>query len=464
MAGIIKRLRIELEDRLRYGPAVRSAMAGYCLLADHLRGAPDDQARARHVVRLCGAARLAPDGKILERIEKRILRHVDTLDAARLDWADFLPRVNDGRITKGAIIKPWVGPREKGVVFVSFEDQWARLLACSNLRAFAERYWLVVAPTWCPPHSLVNAAFPAAYPGPIFTLISNLKDLEIFPRLSRRNVVVPLFASSWVNPAHYRPYPRDRREIDMLMVANFGKYKRHFALFRAMREMPRDVRVTLVGQPQDGRDANAIYAEAALYGVRERVTVHSSVTNEFLADALCRAKVSVIMSRREGSCVVVAESMFADTPVGLLDSAAVGSRAFVNEATGTLLRQSDLAEDLCAFVASARRYSPREWALRNISCHRSSEVLNDTLRTHALVNGQEWTRDITPLCWRPDPLVIGRAEELTWVGPECDYVSREFGVDIPTGTLRIGADEPSLGAPRAGEPVGESPLMPATAV
>ncbi len=59
---------------------------------------------------------------------------------------------------------------------------------------------------------------------------------------------------------------------------------------------------------------------------------------EVVARWLCRARASVILSRREGSCVVVAESLFADTPAALLENAEVGSRAFINASTGRLLR------------------------------------------------------------------------------------------------------------------------------
>ena len=143
----------------------------------------------------------------------------------------------------------------------------------------------------------------------------------------------------------------------------------------------------LVGQSQGGRTADTIRSEAGWYGVADRVTVLSHVTNETLADCLCRAKVSVILSRREGSCVVVAESMFADTPVALLEGAEVGSAAFINERTGRFLPEHDLAAGLSAFLAAAETYAPRQWAGANISCHRSTEVLNGLLRDHQLAAG-----------------------------------------------------------------------------
>ena len=139
---------------------------------------------------------------------------------------------------KAAVIKPWVSPQEKGVVFFSFEDQWLKLLRYAPLHAFAERYDVVVAPTWSPPHHLVNFVFPKAFAGPVFCLISNWKDLEHFPRFAANYVMVPLFASSWVNPVFYKPVPFDQKNIDFIMVANFGTYKRHHVLFKARATCP----------------------------------------------------------------------------------------------------------------------------------------------------------------------------------------------------------------------------------
>jgi glycosyltransferase involved in cell wall biosynthesis len=439
LRSAIKRLKIRSQDRLRYSRLARAAFARSRLLADRVTRAraDDPQSVARAIVRLCAAARSGSDGPLLERIEARIRRRLETLDLQSLDWSQFVPGIRDPRISKAAIIKPWVSPREKGVVFVSFEDQWARLLCARDLEAFARRYDLVVAPTWCPPHSLVNVAFPAAYPGdaPIFTLISNVKDLEIFPRLSPRYAVVPLFASSWVNPDFYAPRPRDQRDIDIVMIANFGKYKRHHALFRALAHMPKTVRVMLIGQPQDGRNGDSILAEAALFGVADRVTAKSSVTNEFLADAFCRAKISLIMSRREGSCVAVTESMFADTPVGLLHDAEVGSKAFINDATGRLLDERRLAKDLAAFLDAAPTYSPRQWAVENISCRQSSQTLNGHLRKHALAAGQDWTTDISPLYWRPDPQVLEPTPDLA---NEFHHAREHLGLEIGTAGHFVG--------------------------
>jgi glycosyltransferase involved in cell wall biosynthesis len=429
MISLLKRLRLEMEDRLRYDPLVRRSLSRWTL-ARTPRPDPDDaQAVARAIGRLCAAARLAVDDDARRGIEERVVSLAGWLGGGRLDWTEFSPDFRDPRLTKAAVLKPYVGPCERGVLFVSFETQWIRLLRPENVRELADRYAVVVAPSYSPPHVLFNVAFPALFPGPVFTLLSNPKDAETFPRLSDRLTVVPLYASSWVNPALFEPIPKPQRRYDLLMVANFAKFKRHHAFFSALRSMPRDLRVLLIGQGQDGRDAGVIRETARWYGVADRFTLLSDVPYREIPNYYCQARASVVLSKREGSCVAVAESLFADAPAAILREAGIGSRAFINDETGRFLDENNLAADLTAFVRDADRYRPRAWAERNISCFRSTQTLNELLKKAALESGREWTQDIAPMQWSPNPL-LARVEDRARLAGERADIARRFGLEI----------------------------------
>ena len=72
------------------------------------------------------------------------------------------------------------------------------------------------------------------------------------------------------------------------------------------------------------------------------------------------SRISVIFSRREGSCVVVAESFFADTPVALLHGAPpIGSSHYINDRTGVFLKGSRLDRQLKHFLETSDTYHPR---------------------------------------------------------------------------------------------------------
>jgi glycosyltransferase involved in cell wall biosynthesis len=401
---MLKRLKIQIEDWLRYNPAVRNLLAN-CILLKAGKGQAANTAEAARIVhRLCQAARLAASDSMMRKAEAAISRQLAVIDSQQIPWAEFLPDFGLDRIHKSIVLKRYVSEREKGVVFVSFDNQMARLAKASDLHGFASRYTLVLSPQWSPPHSVASYLFPRLYPGPIFCLISNPRDLELFPRISDKYRMIPLYASNWVDPREFIPVSYAENNIDILMLANFAKYKRHHALFEVLGGLPRSYRVVLVGQSERGRGQNTLRSEAAAFGVGDRIEIHENVSDEELHDCFVRAKTSLILSRREGSCVAVVESMFANTPVGVYEDAEVGSRVFVNEHTGRLLRHDHLAEQLQDFVESAAQYEPRKWAIENgIDCATSSRTLNEALKRQALAGGDEWTEDIATLRWRPDP-------------------------------------------------------------
>jgi glycosyltransferase involved in cell wall biosynthesis len=404
MPFMLKRLKIEAEDTLRYNPAVRNLLASSTLLRTPGRPAASTAEAARHIYKLCQAARLAASGSMMLRAEAAIARQLPTIDPERVPWAEFLPDFGQPSIHKAIVLKRYVSEREKGVVFVSFDNQMARLAKARDLRQFAERYTLVLSPQWSPPHSIASYLFPRLYPDSIFCLISNPRDLDIFPRISDRYRMVPLYASNWVDPLEFSSVPYAEKTIDIFMLANFAKYKRHHALFTALRDLPRDYRVLLIGQRETGRTKDTLLSEAAAFGVRDRIEVRENVTDEELHHSFVRAKTSLILSSREGSCVAVVESMFANTPVGLYEDAEVGSRVFINEHTGRLLKHDHLASQLKDFVESSAQYGPRKWALENgVDCVASSQTLNEVLKENALSSGGEWTEDIATLRWRPNP-------------------------------------------------------------
>lgn len=418
-----------LDDLLRYN----SWSQGVLSLVHWLLAVLTPADRESWLFRACSAARCSPSNAWMEAIEAWMLRRLDSLPIEVL-WS-WQPEVkSDVEVNKAAILKlPAAG--EKGVVFISFESQWEKLLALGpeRLAAFAAEYDLVVAPTWSPPHSVTNLVFPRLFPGELPCTISNRLDLEIFPRLHCGYKPVELFASSWVNPDLYQPRPRSDRDIDLLMVANFGRYKRHHILFAALKRIPKELRprVVLVGQPHGGRTAEVLLQEMDDYGVRECITLRSRISDEEVLDILCRSKVALITSLREGSCVAVVESMMADTPLALLKDAHIGSSAFLNEQTGRWLDEDKLHLQLPRFIADAESFTPRSWLLEHgVECHASTRKLNEHLRAAALSKGLSWTVDIVEHHWRPDPVILD-PDFRSKAGAEALRLREKLGLQIP---------------------------------
>jgi glycosyltransferase involved in cell wall biosynthesis len=424
----MKSKALELADWLRYAPAVRTLLGKVKLAKEPAPQAGDPQALARSILRLCSVARLTGEEQTPGTVMQAIKERVALMDIASLDLTEFVPETKSRSLLKAAILKPWINDQEPGVLFVAFEYEWAKLLKYCALDQLSKRYRLVLSPC-SSPYNLVNFLFPAVFPKPVFTLINHPEDVGVLECVSRNYRVVPLYTSHWLNPENFKPLPRTSRDIDILMVASWGKVKRHHVFFRALRQLPPSLKVVLIGQDQEGRTARSILEEARLYGVENRFTAHTSLPHEAVAEMVARSKISLLFSLREGSAVVVSESLFGDTPVGLLENAYNGSRSFINAETGRLLKHPNLAAQLRDFLAGYRRYCARRWAEANISCKRSSALLNDTLRKHAVQSGEQWTQDIATLCWRPDPQLV-RPQDAPWLRDEWEWARTHLGVEI----------------------------------
>ena len=432
LMDFVSRFSVETQDRLRYS-RLSLGVGAWFLFKRICRTTPDSDATelARSVSELCRVARISPSPDLTLAAEAEIRRRTQLIGDRPVDWSALIGDWKTDRIEKAVILKRRVSDRERGVLLISFDYQWMRLLSIPKLDELAREYVLVTAPTWSPPHCLHNTLFHASYPDRrMYTLISNSQDVRIFPRLSEKVRVVPLYASSWVNPDLYRPALFRDKDIDIVMLAGFGVYKRHFELFRALRELPRETRVVLLGTPSAGRTAADLFREARLYGVADRFELRESASDEAVSDHLARAKISVILSKQEGSCVAVVESMFAGTPVGVLEDAVIGSKAFINEQTGRLFRRGHVGRQMAEFLARAESFSPREWVLENgVSCHGSTRVLNELLKADALGAGEEWTEDIAVHYWRPDPLLLNAADRVR-LKPAYSYIHTRFGITL----------------------------------
>jgi glycosyltransferase involved in cell wall biosynthesis len=202
---------------------------------------------------------------------------------------------------------------------------------------------------------------------------------------------LPFHASSWVNEVLYRP---KQKNIDILMVANFSIYKRHKLLFEALVDLPKHLNVVLIGRPLENRTPKDVLAEAAQYGVQDRFTLIEAPSNETVVDHLCRAKLVLGLSGREGSYVSLAEALFADAAVAVFANAHIGTKNYINPRTGFLLQPDlPLASQIMQCLQVVETLSPRDWAVKNISAQVNLVRLNKLLAHKARAEGKPWQYD-----------------------------------------------------------------------
>jgi glycosyltransferase involved in cell wall biosynthesis len=399
-------LKLQITDALRNSPSVWKFHAIGLRLKSFMQPKVEDK-----LLSLAQSYRRWPSRSL-----ERQLAHWLTAERAaiwrerRIGWTRYHEQLTSEKLTKSLILKVPGTNGEKGVLYVSFEYNWLRLLQHFELRRLLDEYFLVGASSWSPPDFPAHWALAHVGPDPVFMQISNPSDMELYARLHHNIRPIPILASDWINPDLYKPKPHNQREIDILVVAGWSHVKRHWLLFRALRKMPRQLRVMLIGQDADARTADDVFREAKAFGVADRIQMIQDASINDVTKHQCNSKASIILSAREGSCVVVAESLFADAPVAMMHNAHVGSRSYINAETGVLLRADTMPTQLSEMLARSASFSPRTWAVANITSTRTTEKLNGILRGYSRERGLPWTRDIVPMCWRPDPIYTQAAD------------------------------------------------------
>ncbi len=428
----IRRFKFSLRDFIRFNPICRALISRMVELRDSFRPRANGTDCARSIGELAKAARICPSLRVLHRLERKLKSRTAELDPSTLDWDEVFPYSEPREIRKGIILKKPVSQEERGVLYLSFEDHWLRLLRYADLEKLHRRYHLILAPTWSPPHDLPFLVARRMWPGPLFHILSAFDDIKAYPRFADNLVSIPLISSNWVNPDLFKVDEQIEKEFDIVMLANFATYKRHWLLFKVLRKMSPDIKVLLLGRGWEGRSAETILGEARAFGVEDRITLREGLSDEEMVRSLRSAKVGVIFSGNEGACVAVVETMFWDIPMGLFADAIVGSRAFVNETTGMLFNHRDVHKQLAQFIDNYHRYHPRKWVMENaVSAVYSNRILNEHVRESCLGRGEPWTKDLLPLHWRPNPVYLHEEDNGVMRDGYEDF-KREYGIPLIT--------------------------------
>jgi hypothetical protein len=288
---------------------------------------------------------------------------------------------------------------ERGVLFVMFSEMLSLLFATMDVRRLAADFTIVSEPTWC---GYCDETFLrcAMLRENIFVLAAQEDDYAFLQRLNSNLVPVDLGCCDWVDPRVAEPFINNRKEFDIVMNSHWGALKRHHVLFRMLRRAKKRYKVLLIGGSWEGRSAVDVIALAKHYGVQDQLTLVEHLPYEKVMDLTCRARVSILLSLKEGSNRATAESIFCNVPVIVLSNHIGGIVKHVRPETGLLAKETALEAAVETLLDS--NLNPRQWGIEHISFTRSSEKLNAILRSHALQSGRPWTRDIAPRSNSPE--------------------------------------------------------------
>jgi glycosyltransferase involved in cell wall biosynthesis len=287
-------------------------------------------------------------------------------------------------------------PNERGVIVVDYTYVFPLLAGLFDLAAIAERYTIVLEPSWagsCSPEVLLFSRLSQ----PVYVETIEPRDRALLETHGTNLRTVPIAANWWVDP---RPETGPQaqagkeRDIDVIMVAAWADIKRAFRTLAQLRARGHRLKIALVGYRYD-RTKEDIEALAAHFGVRDSIETYERISQDEVSALLRRSKVHLLWWRRECANRAIVEAMLADTPVIVRDGMTFGFKyPYINEQTGRFVREGDLAAALLQMIADRGQFFPRAWVLEHMTCHKATAVLESHLREAALAAGEPWTEGL----------------------------------------------------------------------
>jgi glycosyltransferase involved in cell wall biosynthesis len=311
----------------------------------------------------------------------------------------------------------------RGVLLIKFTETFRFFFHCVDIPLLSRYFHIVLEPSWSG-YCLPEILFWTRHAERIVVQASEPLDREFLRDLDTNLVPIEIGASDWVDHRIFRPLGVEKT-FDVIYVANLTPMKRVNVYLRAVSEIVRQrpgFRAALVVSSFGG---NKEEFEQMLrwYELGPQLTVLMNQTQSQLNDMVNRSKVSVLLSRKEGSNKTLFESMFADTPVILLRNNIGVNKDYVNEHTGRLIDEPQLAATILEFVDGRIKTSPRAWAIENISAERSAQKLERAL---AAIGGADPATDPPLFVKMNTPEATYKDSALTARMPNVADVLRNF--------------------------------------
>ena len=403
-----------LIEGLRYSRSLRRAR-GYALwMRSRLSSSPP-----KRLNDLCAAYAQLDDGVVQQSISNEVAAWIDgtrlgvwrQYQIGRERHAAAIKAHGHGYVSRTVMVKAPGEGGEKGVLITYFEYNFQRLLdGIDDYRSFTDKYTVVYATSWSPTGYPLIANILAESDGPVYVQAANYSEVPSLQSFHQRVRCLNTLPCDWLHPSFYAPKPFNERDIDILVVANWAPFKRHWALFNALRDLPETLRIVCVGQPEVGHSLENMRELQRFLGARQNIEFLQSIPIDEVTKLQCRAKACAIFSKREGGCVAATEALMAGSALVMVKGASIGSLAHINEQTGFAVDDDRIAEGLRTALARAHELDPRAYAIEHLSCEVTARKLNDQLKEDAMAEGRPWTKDIYAPVWRPYPRLLNPAD------------------------------------------------------
>ncbi len=284
-------------------------------------------------------------------------------------------------------------PDEKGVLILDYFFVFPLFARWFDVKQIASRYHIVLEPSWSGYYDLDLLCY-AGFDFPVFVQNYEPRDIAFVESLKTNLISIPIAANWWVDHRIFRPLPNTTRDADVLLIAAWGRYKRHEAFFAALarlRARGERLRTVLCGYRAD-MTQDDIFRLAREYGVADQLEIYERIPLQEVNRQLNRVKVNVLWSRREGFNRALIEGFFSGTPGILRQGFNYGyAYPYINSQTGAFATEDKLPDRLLEICRNVGRYAPRDWVLANMSPELATRTLDEYIGAYSDRAGENWT-------------------------------------------------------------------------
>ena len=293
-------------------------------------------------------------------ISNLVSQDVDEKVAGRRSIVLSEPIINNGKVTK------------KGVLLITFTRTFCSVLKSKHFANLNDRYLFVLEPSWTGYADADILAF-CSSASDLVIQATDIDDRTLINTLYPDVVTLDTGASNWVQQEFYSENGHVEKDIDILYVANNNPVKRVYRFIDVIHEIHRDyndIKVMLICAGWGG-SSDGVMAYINKMGLGNCIEISKGVPKDELVKLYNRSKISVLFSLKEGSNRVLFESMACNTPVICLSENRGVNKAYINEQTGLIVPDRLVKAPMLWLLDNYQNFSPRAWALKNISPKKS---------------------------------------------------------------------------------------------
>ena len=276
------------------------------------------------------------------------------------------------------VVKEFDG-HNKGVVIINYSSYFVMIAKLFDIERIASRYIIVLEPSWAGFCDMSILIF-TQIDDPVVVMTFEARDRKFLEYIDTNLIPVDLGNGWWVDHRMFKPSSCTKRDFDIIMVAAWAPYKRHYEVFKALKELKtrgKSYRVVLAGY---SGSLETIKFWANYFGISDWITFYDSITPAEVGKLYARSKVNILWSRFEGNNRAIIEGMLCDTPCIIRTGHNYGEDyEYINSKTGEFANESDLPDKLVCVIENFRSYSPRQYITSEHSCIVATERLQQVI-------------------------------------------------------------------------------------